>query len=278
MVLAAEELARAGVERAEQLSDTPGADAEREELHEARKAAVARWREEQREAERAKREALDDAMRAREVGARRRASAGNARRPGRESESTRGDREKKRAEERGGRSGARARRSAPRRRRAPEAARVKKKEREEREARNAARARRGGKLRRLREPPRRRAAEALIPKAVDVSAAEAKAERDRPRSARWQTAKKRREAATARDKALSERLERQKAAAEKLAARRRLAEGDPRRSPPTRIGSPAPPPRTPCGWRATRRTAGCSTRGRRCSTCSTGRRPRGPAG
>ena len=60
-------------------------------------------------------------------------------------------------------------------------------------------------------------------KAVDVSAAEAKAERDRP-AALVGDGEEAQEAATARDKALSERLERPKAAAEKW-RRRRLAEG-----------------------------------------------------
>ena len=72
VVLAAEELAPFGIERAEVVRHARW-DAEREELHEARKAAVAQWRAEQREAERTKREALDDTMRAREVSARRNA-------------------------------------------------------------------------------------------------------------------------------------------------------------------------------------------------------------
>ena len=223
VVLAAEELAPFGVERAEVVRHARW-DAEREELHEARKAAVARWREEQREAERAKREALDDAMRAREVGARReREERFNARRLEEKARLAEW-REKKRAEEEAVVAARREAECAAAAARA-EAARVKKKEREEREARNAARAQARWEAAEAARAAAEAAAEALIPKAVDVSAAEAKAERDRLAQRALETAKKRREAATARDKALSERLERQKAAAEKLAARRRLAEG-----------------------------------------------------
>ena len=223
VVLAAEELAPFGIERAEVVRHARW-DAEREELHEARKAAVAQWRAEQREAERTKREALDDTMRAREVSARReREERFNARRLEEKARLAEW-REKKRSEEEAALA---ARREAERVAVAAraEAARVKKKEREEREARNAARAQARWEAAEAARAAAEAAAEALIPKAVDVSASEAKAERDRLAQRALETAKKRREAATARDKALSERLERQKAAAEKLAARRRLAEG-----------------------------------------------------
>ena len=223
VVLAAEELAPFGIERAEVVRHARW-DAEREELHEARKAAVAQWRTTQREAERSKREALDDTMRAREVSARReREERFNARRLEEKARLAEW-REKKRSEEE---AASAARREAERAAVAAraEAARVKKKEREEREARNAARAQARWEAAEAARAAAEAAAEALIPKAVDVSAAEAKAERDRLAQRALETAKKRREAATARDKALSERLERQKAAAEKLAARRRLAEG-----------------------------------------------------
>ena len=128
-------------------------DAEREELHEARKAAVAQWRGAARggahEARGARRHD------AREGGERQgeREERFNARR--RRKGETRGVAREETIGGGGGVSGA-ARGGTRRVAARAEAARVKKKEREEREARNAARAQARWRRRRLREPRRRR--------------------------------------------------------------------------------------------------------------------------
>jgi hypothetical protein len=223
VVLAAEELAPFGIERAEVVRHARW-DAEREELFNRRKAAVAKWRAEQREAERDKRDALNDEMRTKEITARReREERFNARRLEEKARLAEW-KEKKRMEEEAGAARRRAEERAAVAARA-EAARIKRKEREEREARNAARAQARWEAAEAARAAAEAAAEALIPKAVDVTAAEARAERERLAQRAMETAKKRRDAATAKDKELLERKERQKAAGEKLAARRRLAEG-----------------------------------------------------
>ena len=169
VVLAAEELAPSAW-NAPRLSDTPGGTPNGRSFTSARRrGAVARGAARGR----AREGRHDDAMRERggRGGARERFNARSWRR-----KRDYGGREKKRAEEE---AVVRAREaSAPRSPRAPRLRASRRRRR--RSARRATRLerRRGGKPRRLREP-RQAAAEALILKAVDVSAAEAKAERDR---------------------------------------------------------------------------------------------------
>ena len=140
---------RPSTSNARRLSDRP-VGRRTEELHEARKAAVARWREEQREAERASARRSTTRC-AREVGA---GGARGALAGWRESE-TRGVAGEETSGGGGGRGGA-ARGGTPRPPRAPRLRASRR--RSARSARRATRLerRRGGKLRRLREPPRRR--------------------------------------------------------------------------------------------------------------------------
>ena len=99
-----------------------------------------------------------------------------------------------------------------------------KRERAERDARNALRAQARWEMQEAARKASEAAAEALIPSAPKQTA-EAKAERDRLAAKALESATRRREAAAAKDEALKAREARQKAAAEKLRERRRLAEG-----------------------------------------------------
>ena len=222
-VMAAEELAAFGVERAEVVRHARW-DAEREELLRRKKAAVRAWREKQRDEAAAQREAADAEMRAEEEARKRKAAAAAAAARERDKAALREWKARKREEEANA-AEARAADAEAEKAARVERARELKRERAERDARNAVRAQARWEMQEAARAAAEAAAEALIPSAPKQTAAEAKAERDRLAARALESATRRREAAAAKDEALRAREARQKAAAEKLRERRRLAEG-----------------------------------------------------
>ena len=222
-VMAAEELAAFGVERAEVVRHARW-DAEREELLRKKKAAVRAWREKQRDEAAAQREAADAEMRAEEEARKQKAAAAAAAAREREKAALREWKARKREEEANA-AEARAADAEAEKAARVERARELKRERAERDARNAVRAQARWEMQEAARAAAEAAAEALIPSAPKQTAAEAKAERDRLAARALESATRRREAAAAKNEALRAREARQKAAAEKLRERRRLAEG-----------------------------------------------------
>ena len=222
-VMAADELAAFGIERAEVVRHARW-DAEREDLLRKKKAAVRAWREKQRDDAAAQREAADAEMRAEEEARKRKAAERAAAAREREKAALREWKARKREEEA---NVAEASAAAAEAEKAARVARARelKRERAERDARNALRAQARWEMQEAARKASEAAAEALIPSAPKQTAAEAKAERDRLAAKALESATRRREAAAAKDEALKAREARQKAAAEKLRERRRLAEG-----------------------------------------------------
>jgi hypothetical protein len=122
----------------------------------------------------------------------------------------------------GGRSARRRRRRRRRRRSVGDRLRI---ERAERDKRNAQRALEREELREAARVAAEAAAEALIPSAPKMSAAEARAERDRLAARALEGATRKREAATAKKRELEERALRQKTLAAKAREKQRIAEG-----------------------------------------------------
>ena len=235
VLLAADELAAFGIERQEVIRHARW-DAEREDLLIKKKAAVQRWRSKQQEAAAAHREALASESKRAEEALRAKQAAEAAAARAKEKEALKEWRERKRVAEEAGRMAKEAAREIDAQERA-ERARALKRERAERDARNALRQQARAEAAERARVEAEAAAAALIPSGPPASAAEKRAERERLAAASLAAATKRREAAAAKDKALDERKARQVAAAERLAAKRRLAQGKPAEvaADPTRL-------------------------------------------
>ena len=222
-VLAAEELAAFGIERAEVVRHARW-DAEREDLLAKKKAAVRAWRERRASAASAARSAADEKL-AEEEEAKKRSAALRARaNREREKAALEAWRAKKLEEEK-------------RRREAEEAARrddaenererkrEMRRERLERERRNAVRERARWEMQEASRAAAEAAAEALIPSAPPQTAREAKRERDRLAAKALDASRRRRDAGNAKALELEARKQRQLRAAERLRDKRRLQEG-----------------------------------------------------
>ena len=221
--MAAEDLAPFGIERAE-VARHARWDAEREHLCAKKRAAVRAWRAAQTAAAKGTRDALDAETARVEEEERAKAAAKAAAVREREKAALREWRLKKREQDEAVREAAR---EAAARAEASEAERRKRLrlERAERDKRNALRALEREELRDAARAAAEAAAEALIPSAPKMSAADARAERERLAARALAAAARKREAAAAKKGEPEKRAARQKALAAKARERQRVAEG-----------------------------------------------------
>ena len=221
--MAADDLAPFGIERAEVVRHARW-DAEREHLFGKKKEAVRAWRAAQTAAAKATRDALDAEIARVEEEQRAKAAAKAAAAREREKAALREWKLEKQERDEAQR---RAQREATAASAASEAERRRRLriERAERDKRNAQRALEREELREAARVAAEAAAEALIPSAPKMSAAEARAERDRLAARALEGATRKREAATAKKRELEERALRQKTLAAKAREKQRIAEG-----------------------------------------------------